>query len=188
EIGIDFHLIEKDPFKIRLRQIQIRTLLMRCIVLQSTIRELERKPWTQDTLKLLRDHYSKMRVSACKARRLADSLYSRELQARCEYWTGRACGGTRDYQAAVHHFMLAINLDVENDVRSDGTLKLRGLRPAEKSDVRFLLQGVSERCETWEKKSSVTKHMYRGSGVYVGHFQWAERQSPLWRPDRDRIL
>ncbi|KAH7088975.1 hypothetical protein FB567DRAFT_619833 [Paraphoma chrysanthemicola] len=193
EYGFPAHLKMKASFRLRILHIQLRTLLMRCTVLQATVRDLERRSWEQNMQRPPYWYYSRMRTFAIKARRIAEALESRELRARCEYWIGRACGGTRDYQAAAEHFALAIKFDVENDRHSSGKIKLRGLRPHEKEDVHFLWESVMKRSEEWEQKTRYVKDIAMEESTRTGRpledcIDRSPSQSPLWVPDRDRIM
>lgn len=193
EDGIPSHLKEKDAFRTRMRLIQLRTLLARCLALQSTVHELERKPWAQKCTRPPYYYYSKMRNFAHRARRLAEALESRDLQARCEYWAGRACGGTRDWQAAAQHFSHAIKRDVQHDTYPSGRLRIRGLRPDEKEDVHFLLDSVTRRYESWLKKTADARWAARYEAEHTGRpieacVNWDSLDSPTWLPDRDRIV
>jgi hypothetical protein len=193
EDGVPTHLKEKDSFRTTMRLIQLRTLLMQCTILLATVQELERKPWVVDRKRPHHWYYSKMRRLSYKAFSLAQLLESQDLQARCEYWLGRACGGTRDYQAAEEHFKLAVQLDVPNDRHKNGTTRLRGLRPAEKADVRFLLNSVCARQKEWVERDEQIKaeaeRLSRGSRVPAQHYIDAStRYEPPWMPDRDRAV
>lgn len=193
EYGIPSYLKEGNVFRTRMLHVQLRTLLMRCIILQSSVREIERKPWTWDAQQPPHWYYSKMRHLSQKARRLAEALQSQDLRARCEYWTGRGCGGTRDYYAAAEHFALAIKLDVENDMHPSGRTRLRGLRPNEKADVHFLLDSVTNRHDSWEHRMVNARNMARYESNRSGKpleecKDLSGMESPLWVPDRDRIM
>ncbi|KAF1841250.1 uncharacterized protein K460DRAFT_257808, partial [Cucurbitaria berberidis CBS 394.84] len=193
EDGIPTHLREKDAFRTRMRLVQLRTLLMRCHVVQATVHQLERKPWAQDPMKPPYYYYSKMRHFAYRARRLAEALESPDLQARCEYWAGRSCGGTRDWHAAGQHFALAIKHDMEYDTFPSGKVRIRGLRPNEKEDVHFLLENVTKRHESWVKKTAHAREAARYESERTGRpiedcIVWDGVESPTWFPDRDRIV
>ncbi|KAH7068939.1 hypothetical protein BKA63DRAFT_393597, partial [Paraphoma chrysanthemicola] len=187
------HLKVKGSFRLRILHIQLRTLLMRCTVLQATVRDLERRQYAQNIQRPPYWYYSRMRTFAQKARRIAEALESRDLRARCEYWIGRACGGTRDYQAAAEHFALAIKFDVENDRHPSGKIRLRGLRPSEKEDVHFLRESAMDRHKNWEQKTSYARNVAMDESNRTGKpledcIDWSPAQSPLWVPDRDRIM
>jgi hypothetical protein len=193
EDGIPAHLKEKDNFMTRMRHVQLRILLMRCMVLQSTVRDLERRPRAQESLRPPYWYYSKMRHLAHKARNLAEALESRDLQARCEYWAGRACGGTRDYYTAAEHFEMAIKLDVQNEKHPGGGVRLRGLKPNEKEDVRFLWDSVSSRHDSFEKKTANARKVAQYESDRTGKLvedciDWDGLESPSWAPDRDRVV
>ncbi|KAF2829574.1 hypothetical protein CC86DRAFT_287213, partial [Ophiobolus disseminans] len=187
------HLKKRYATQTHIRHIQLRTLLMRCTVLQTTVWEIERKPWVEEMERRPYWYYSKMRRLACKAQRFAEALKSRDLQARCEYWAGRGSGGTRDYLAAKQHFKRAVILDVENDQHTNGKPRHRGLRPAEKGDVHFLLKSVSERHEDWEMRTIHARRAARYESEKLAIpirecIKQTDLDSPLWMPDRDRAM
>jgi tetratricopeptide (TPR) repeat protein len=193
--GIPSHLKAQNNIRISIRLMHLRTLLMQCTVLQSIIRDLERQCWKKDAAHSPYRYYSKMRQLALKARQLAEELKSQDLQARCEYWAGRACGGTKDYQEAVQHFESAINLDVQNSIHPSGRLQLRGLRPREKDDVRFLLNSVKDRYKSWESKTAEAMNKAKSESDRTGisvevcfEEEWKGQSSPPWLPDRDRVV
>jgi hypothetical protein len=187
--GIPVHLRDHDAFRTRMRLVHFRTLLMRCEVLQSTIHALERKPWAHDSDRddKLSHHYSKMRHVAVKARKQAEALESRDLQARSEYWAGRGCGGLKDWEAAKTHFKNAIKLDVANKKYSDGTVLARGLLKHEKEDVDFLLQSVTKRHEEWLHKTEAARKVSLDSHRAMENIDWENMSGPSWTPDRDRM-
>jgi hypothetical protein len=190
--GIPAHLRDCDASRTRMRLIRFRTYMMRCEVLQSTVNSLERKPWTQDTNRdsELACFYSIIRNSATRARGLAEALQSCDLQARCEYWAGRGCGGLKDWQAALTHFSAAIKLDVPNDTAAKGDPRPRGLLQHEKNDVEFLLKSVTERHETWLLKSEEARkasQVSEASQRPLEDVDWEEMRGPSWTPDRDRM-
>ncbi|KAI8942301.1 hypothetical protein NX059_000380 [Plenodomus lindquistii] len=193
EDGIPAYLKKQDRYKTKMRLIQLRTLLMRCQALQSTMNNVERKPWTLSKTNQPYTHYSKMRTIAYKARELAERLQSRELQARCEYWTGRGHGGTQDFESAAEHFRLAIKLDVKNGTFRNGKPMLRGLRPREKDDVRFLLEYAEQQEQEWQRKTEDKRRAARivaeGTNLpYEQFLDWGTIQKPVWLPDRARIM
>jgi hypothetical protein len=193
EYGIPVHILEMDPTDAGLRSMRVRTLLMRCTVLQTIIREFQRKPWVHAKGRTPREYYEEIRKLAYEARELAESLESRDLQARCAYWAGRACGGTRDYEAAEGHFKNALQLDVKNDWYRSGRIRLRGLRPMEKADVAFLEKSCSERHINYLKhlQSNLAwaKQCAEATGNPIEVFiEETTPQSPPWVPDRDRVI
>jgi hypothetical protein len=190
--GIPVHLRDHDAFRTRMHLVHFRTLLMRCEVLQSTINALERKPWTDDTNQDNKSsqHYSTMRHVTIKARKSTEALGSRDLQARCEYWAGRGCGGLKDWEAAKTHFKNAIKLDVPNDNYDDGTVRTRGLLKHEKEDVAFLLQSVTKRHDEWLYKAETARKASLGSSDShraIENIDWEDVKGPSWTPDRDRM-
>jgi hypothetical protein len=195
EYKIHPHLTEQNNIRTSIRFMHLRTLLMQCTVLQSTVRDLERQCWRKDVARLPYRYYSKMRQLAFKARQLAEELNSQDLEARCEYWAGRACGGTKDYQEAIRHFESAINLDVQNYMHPSGRLQLRGLRPREKDDVRFLLDRVRDRYKSWESKTAEVMKKAKSESDRTGmpveecfEEEWKGQYTPPWLPDRDRVV
>jgi hypothetical protein len=193
EYGIPSHVMDKDVFRTRMRQIQLRTLLMHCTVLQTTASDLEHTPWKTDNKHSPHWYYEKIRSLVYKARPLAEALESKDLQARCEYWAGRGCGGTRDYQAAEAHFDSALKLDVPNDTSRSGKARLRGLLPTEKADVRFLRDSCSTRHKAWEKRTTRAfkraERQAEETGIPLEACLEEDLiQSPPWMPDRDRAV
>lgn len=195
EYGIPFELIMQKGIWTSIQLMHLRTLLMQCTVLQSTIRDLERRPWEKDAAHNRYWYYSKMHQHALKAQQIAEALRSSDLRARCEYWAGRACGGTKDYQAAVWHFERAILHDVQNDTHPSGRPRLRGLRPRENEDVQFLLQSASDRSNVWDHKTAAAKKRAQNESDRTGisfeacfEEEWKGQFSPPWLPDRDRIV
>lgn len=193
EYGTPTYLKKKYSFRTHIQLIQLRNLLMQCAILLPMAHETERKPWVVNTKRPPSWYYSKIRRLAYKARSFAECLESQDLLARCEYWLGRGCGGTRDYQAAMDHFKLAIKLDIENELHTSGRPVLRGLRPAEKADVHFLLGSASDRYEDWMKRTAHDMNLARqlpdASGIPVEVYLHRTAQySPLWMPDRDRVI
>jgi hypothetical protein len=192
EYGIPADILEYVP-NAKLRSMQIRVSLMRCAVLQTTIRELQRKPWATRKTRTPRWYYEQMRKLSYEAYALAESLKSKDLKARCAYWFGRACGGTRDYGAAEDYFWEALLGDVENGVYRSGRVKLRGLRPTEKADVKFLLQSCTKRnadyVERERPKREWAEIQSEATGIPIEVLiEDTMPQSPPWVPDRDRVM
>ncbi|CBX89940.1 hypothetical protein IAQ61_003492 [Plenodomus lingam] len=193
EDSIPTYLKKHDAYETKMRLIQLRTILMRCQVLQSAVINIERKPWIPSVENQANTYYSKMRKLAYRARELAERLESRELQARCEYWAGRGHGGTHDFESAKECFALAMNLDVENGTLPNGEPRLRGLRPNEKEDVRFLFGYASQHEEEWRRR---IKDVHEAAPVQVGQsnlrdekcLDWSNISKLAWRPERDRIM
>ncbi|KAF2129396.1 hypothetical protein P153DRAFT_385608 [Dothidotthia symphoricarpi CBS 119687] len=195
EDSVPLHVRRDNNFRTRIRLTHIRILLMRCQVLQDTVFLIQHKPWNTNLKHPPYWYYAKIRRMAYRARQLAAALQSDALLARCEYWAGRGCGGTRDYQLAVEHFSRAIKLDVENDEAKNGRLVLRGLRPDEKDDVDFLLQSVMTRWSTWQANCFRFQLLAENEAERTGHSIQAcmegiipDVTSPVWMPDRDRIM
>jgi hypothetical protein len=193
----DYGISEDIQAKIlnaNIRSLQVRVLLMRCNALQTTIRELQHKPWVRAKTRTPRWHYEQMRKLAFEARSLAESLASEPLLARCEYWVGRACGGTRDYGDAEKHFWKARQLDVENDKNSkSGSRVLRGLRPTEKADLKFLWQSCIDRHADYLKREKPNHEwaelQAEATGIPIQVLiEESIPQSPEWVPDRDRVM
>jgi hypothetical protein len=182
----------RAAFETRMKHIQLRTFLMQCTMVQNTLRELERKPWIVEKTYTTRVHHEKMRSLAYKALQLSQALDNRDLQARCEYWAGRGCGGTRDYQAAEAHFEEAIRLNESNDRDSSGALS-EGLRPAEKEDVHFLLGSCRARHQDSEERNEKIIKLAKQESIETQKsLQTCLDETPLisppWMPDHDRII
>jgi hypothetical protein len=178
-------------FGTRMKHIQLRTLLMQCTMIQSTIRELQRKPWVVKKTDTVRLHYEKIRSLAYKALQLAQALENPSLQARPEYWAGRGCGGTRDYQAAEAHFEDAIRLNKFRE-HEFNSVPQEGLRPMEEQDVHFLLESCRARHQNWkERNDKIVKFAERESTETQKPLQTCLDETPLisppWMPDHDRI-
>jgi hypothetical protein len=193
EYGIPESLMQKYAFRTRMRHFQLRTLLMHCTVLQATASDIERTPWRTDNKHSADWYYEKIRSLAYKAKPLAEALESNDLQARCEYWAGRGCSGTRDYQAAEAHFELALKLDVPNDTTPKGKARFRGLLPTEKADVRFLRDSCSARHIAWQKRTTramkIAERQAEEMGVPLeACLEENMVPSPPWMPDRDRVV
>jgi len=117
-----------------LRSTQIRTMLMRCQMLQARIQGLESKTWAGYRDKSINQHYQTMQELTRTARQLADEVQSTELQARCAYWSARACAGMQDFSAAAEHLKRAGLLGISTSLRRD-----------EMTDLHILLQSVELR-------------------------------------------
>lgn len=152
-----------------LRCTQIQTMLMRCQILQSTIRGLEGKPWVKHRDELKYQHYQTMRELTCRARQLAEGAQHLALQARCEYWAGRACAGTNDFFAALEHFRRAC---------SGGT---GGLRCEEAVDVHALLRGVEGCVEAVQRNNGVLLDSERGWCPQAELRKWTAREQSYVR-------
>jgi hypothetical protein len=180
-------------FSTHIQHIQLRTLLMQCTMLQNTVRELECKPWTMGKAHIPRWQYEKMRSLAYKALQLAQALESRDLQARCEYWAGRGCGGTRDYQAAEAHFSEAIRLDDSNQDGCSDTQRAKGLRPMERQDVQFLLESCKARHKDWKKRTDKMVELAKKQSINTDKSLQACLDenpivSPPWIPDHEYMI
>lgn len=200
EDGIPERLFVLDPFRTILYLTRFRTLVMRCAVLQTSVLEIERQPWAnhsndsdderdnrKEEKKRPYYYYSKILNLATKAIYLAQALQSSDLEARGSYWAGRGSGGTRDFVSAVHYFEASVNLDVENDVHPSGRIRLRGLRPAEKADVAFLLDRARTCCLGYE--GGVEDVRSKAMGELLDHEElWTDFEAPPWFPDRDRVI
>lgn len=151
--GLPAHLAHLDTWPKRLALIRVRTLLMHCSVLQTNIHWMLRIDEHIPRGRPIHWHYSKMRYLAYKARASAQAFDSRDWQARCEYWLGRACGGTRDWQAARECFGRAKHLDVPDEVDEDGRIvRRRGLKRAEREDVERLFDIAERNEEVWKRE------------------------------------
>jgi hypothetical protein len=135
-----------------------------------------------------------MEGQACRARVVAKILQSKEHQARCEYWAGRAYGGMRDYKRAMQHFRLAMDLDIHgHGSRSEG-IQPQGLTWEEKNDVRFLLASVTKRYENRQAKtdSSAAQFIAEVEAERTGRsiedcIEW-DHNSPMWCPEQERVV
>jgi hypothetical protein len=199
EYGTSAHLWERDTFTISMQQTQLSVYLTHCTTLQGIIDQVQREPWKYSTNQSAAWYYGKMVELSYKARTLAEALKSDELQARCEYWAGRGCGGSRDYGAAEKHFHQAILLDVPNDKYKNGRARPRGLLPKEKADVRFLLNSCHERAKNhrhYGKRMMQEVERLRAMAdedglpldAYTDQIQQTMPSSPPWLPDRDRLV
>jgi len=190
------NLWTKDAFITTMQHTQLSVYLMHCTILQDIIDQVQREPWKSSQNQPAAWYYEKMVELAYKARPLAEALKRDGLQARCEYWAGRGCGGSRDYSAAEEHFRQAILLDVPNDKYKNGSTRLRGLLPKEKADVRYLLDSCHKRTtdhKRYEKQEvEIVRIMADDYGlpfdVYADRMQAVMSLSPPWLPDRDRLV
>ncbi|KAH4063307.1 hypothetical protein HBH50_195540 [Parastagonospora nodorum] len=199
EYGTSAHLWERDTFTISMQQTQLSVYLIHCTTLQGIIDQVQREPWKYSTNQSAAWYYGKMVELSYKARTLAEALKSDELQARCEYWAGRGCGGSRDYGAAEKHFHQAMLLDVPNDKYKNGRARPRGLLPKEKADVRFLLDSCHKRAKNhrhYGKRMMQEVERIRAMAdedglpldAYTDQTQTTVPSSPPWLPDRDRLV
>lgn len=193
EDGVPAHLKMQDSFGTRASLVELRTLLMRCQVLQATMNNVERKPWKHYAKAAPYPHYSKMRKIAYRARKVAERLESSELQARCEYWAGRGCGGMKDWGAAADHFASAMQLDVENDTYPSGRTRLRGLRPNEKEDVEILQRDASQRhknsLKNKPKAQPLAQIEHEKIVIPMETFvDWSDIPSSSRQPKQDRVV
>jgi hypothetical protein len=122
-------------------------MLMRCQVLQSILQSLEGKPWSANHNDEVFWKYEEMRELAYKARQLTEETQNMGLQARCEYWAGRACIGTDDPVAAADHLKRARMLDVSGHPISTGERQIPSLTRKERLDLDALLQSTMQRIE-----------------------------------------
>lgn len=146
-----------------LRFIQIQTMLMRCQVLQSIVQSLEGKPWSANHDDTVFWKYEEMRELAYKARPLAEETQNLGLQARCEYWAGRACVGTDDPVAAAGHLKRARMLDVSDHPFSKVERQVLSLTHNERLHLDALIQSVIQRIEATDNDAPICtleqKHM-----------------------------
>ena len=184
---------KQKSVKIRLQLLSIRTALSRCHIAQSAAREREQSPWLCKSASPSLRYYVRIREMAEKAQKLAKTLGSRDLQARCEYWMGRAYGGMRDWPAAAEHFALARKLDIPDEIGADGTARLRGLKACEKDDVAFL-EEYSKRCQRkWleemprETRVTIEHEAERTKKPLHTLFDWGQTNTLIWQPDHDRV-
>ena len=130
-----------------LRSTQLLTMLMRCQVLQSTIESIKSRPWCKNNDDAVYWKYEEMKEIAYKARQLAEATHTFEVQARCEYWTGRACAETDDLLAAEQHLKRAKLLDVPDRKASVDHGRMHGLTSNERRDLDEMLRVVAERID-----------------------------------------
>lgn len=182
---------EQNIFRVRVRLLHLRTLLMRCQILQSTVLQTQ-QPWDQNIERSPRWYYARIHLLAYQALRLATDLQSNEMLARCEYWAGRGCGGMREYKFAVDHFTRAIRLDIE--ARTTQPIR-QSLKTNEKDDVKFLLRSVTARYLSWQRRCSrflpVAEIEAERTGRLLEDCMGDIRpslESPIWMPDRDWAL
>ncbi|KAI0571883.1 hypothetical protein Alg215_10119 [Pyrenophora tritici-repentis] len=185
------HLSPDDAFWTRMRLVQIRNLLVRCQILYTTVRCMERRPSKPPTDAQLDRYYKKIRYLGTRARKVAEAIGGDDLRARAEYWAGRGCGGLQDWQAAITHFTAAIKFDVPNFTDEKEELRQRGLLQEEKNDVEFLLQSVKQRERDLEqRKENAIREKYGDihPNLHPPDINWALLKGPRWTPDRDRLV
>lgn len=129
-----------------MRRTQIQTMLLRCQVIQATVQSIQCRPWVKNVAASIQNHYEIMKQLAYEACLLAEGVQGPGLQARSEYWAGRACAGTDDLHAAVEHFERAKLLDPY----AIGEEQSFGLAAKEKKDLNVLLQKVAQCIEVKE--------------------------------------
>ncbi|EOA87079.1 uncharacterized protein SETTUDRAFT_31380 [Exserohilum turcica Et28A] len=170
------------------RLVLFRSYISHCLVLQSSANISERKPLTKKLSSELDKKYAKMRQLAFKAQQQAEALERRDLKARSEYWSGRACGGLRDWETAVKHFAVAIKLDVRNPTDKHIEPFREGLLPDEKNDVDFLLQYVTQRRDEWAQRKDKEEKRMHLQGFYIEDIDWEALKDPHWTPHRDFMM
>jgi hypothetical protein len=132
----------KNRLDTRIKVLNVKMTLMRCAVIDRAAWELERNAWKKGSTSVY-DEYSKMYKLVENAILVAKKLRSDELQARCFYWLGRACGRQRYWDEAEQAFEKAIHFDTEIEENGRG----KGLLPTERADVRFLKRSVQKRAQ-----------------------------------------
>jgi hypothetical protein len=183
-----------DKLKARLYLVQLKTLLTHCQVLQAIANKLEHQALAKADAKSAHCYYTKMESQASRARAIAHKLRSKEYQARCEYWAGRAYGGMRNFQRAMEHIRLAMNLDVRGHGPHREEIQPRGLTWEEKSDVGFLLASAKKRHERRISKASgnaallIAEIEAERTGRAVDDcIEW-DPDSPMWCPNEEYIV
>ncbi|KAL1605768.1 hypothetical protein SLS59_003572 [Nothophoma quercina] len=105
------------------------------------------RPWCKNNDDAVYWKYEETKEIAYKARQLAEATHTFEVQARCEYWTGRACAETDDLLAAEQHLKWAKLLDVPDRKASLDHGRMHGLTSKERRDLDEMLRVVTERID-----------------------------------------
>jgi hypothetical protein len=183
-----------DKLKARLYLVQLSTLLTHCQVLQTIANKFEHQALTKADGKSAHAYYTKMESQACRARTIAKKLQSKEYQARCEYWAGRAHGGMHNFQRAMDHMRLAMDLDVHGHGSQREETQPRGLTWEEKSDVRSLLASATKRHQMRLEKADGNAALLiaeieaeRTGRALEECVEW-DPNSPAWRPNQDYVV
>jgi hypothetical protein len=183
-----------DKLKAKLYLVQLSTLLTHCQILQTIVNKFEYQALTTADNNSTHEYYEKMESQACRARTIAQKLQSKEHQARCEYWAGRAHGGMRNFQRATEHMRLAMDLDVHGHGSYREETQPRGLTWEEKSDVGFLLASATKRHEMRLEKADGNSALLiaeieaeRTGRTLDECVEW-DPNSPAWCPDQGYVV
>ena len=185
---------DTDKLKARLYLVQLKTLLTHCQILQTIANKFDHESLTRRDKRSAQCYYIKMESQASCARLIAQKLQSKEHQARCEYWAGRAYGGMRNFQRAMEHIRLAMKLDVHGHGSRREETEPRGLTWEEKSDVGFLLASATRRHEMRLAKASgnaallIAEVEAERTGRTVDDCVEWDPDSPMWCPDQGYIV
>jgi hypothetical protein len=183
-----------DKLKAKLYLVQLSTLLTHCQILQTIVDKFEHQALTTVDKNSTHEFYEKMESQACRARTIAQKLQSKEHQARCEYWVGRAHGGMRNFQRAMEHMRLAMDLDVHGHGSYREETRPRGLTWEEKSDVRFLLASATKRHEMRLEKADgnaallIAEIEAERTGRTLDECVEWDLNSPAWCPNQGYIV
>ncbi|KAF1955805.1 hypothetical protein CC80DRAFT_548873 [Byssothecium circinans] len=183
----------KDSLPIRIKVMRVRTLLMTCEAIAHTALRLERSPWESDAT--IYREYSKINKHAEHGLALSRELRSDGLQARCFYWIGWAAGGQREWRDAAKAFKDAMEHDIGDETKSDGTIKKNpGLRPAERENVKALYSSVLSRAKRRERLGWRQKAKDEEKAMKIAEETGKPidevieyTKSPPWRPDLEFI-
>jgi len=192
--GVPIEENTSDDFRIAMGLIQCRTYLNRCVVLQSIINSIERTPRAQqseaETEAIVRSYYNRIHKFAVAAWQLAEARSSRGLLARSQYWCGRGCGGLRDWDAAVSHFTSAVNMDLSDVYLKSRSRQQTGLLKAEREDVDFLLQSVTQRYNEWILNGGAHKTVddQEASPSPTEVIRKEALKGPRWTPHQERLV
>lgn len=161
-------------------------LMSRCHALQCIVNASECKPHTQHSSLDIHKTYSRIFSFAQEAMKIAERLESVALEARCEYWAGRGCGGLRDWQAAIMHFTNAIRLNESRGSSENTISQSKGLLSHEKEDVEFLLQNAKQRHSEWLLRTKKIQQSQATEATEVTKDAgWKDMKGPPWTPNHD---
>jgi hypothetical protein len=183
-----------DKLKAKLYLVQLSTLLTHCQILQTIVDKFEHQALTTADKISTHECYEKMESQTCRARTIAQKLQSKEHQARCEYWAGRAHGGMRSFQRAMEHMRLAMDLDVHGHGSYREETQPRGLTWEEKSDVGFLLASATKRHEMRLEKADgnaallIAEIEAERTGRTLDECVEWDPNSPAWCPNQEYIV
>jgi hypothetical protein len=183
-----------DKLKAKLYLVQLSTLLTHCQILQTIVNKFEHQALIRAEKNSIHEYYEKMESQACRARTIAQKLQSKEYQARCEYWAGRAHGGMRNFQRAMEHMRLAMDLDVHGHGSYREETQPRGLTWEEKSDVGFLLASAMKRHEMRLEKADgnaallIAEIEAERTGRTLDECVEWDPNSPAWCPNQGYVV